>query len=72
MKSKYENKVIELKEKGMSIQNILACIHDVWQNYLIDEDEENYLYNIADPNEEYNDVHDYWYNMDFENPLLNV
>lgn len=70
--AKYRAKIEELKDNGMSIQNILACIHDVWQNNLIDEDEENFLYNLVDPDEEYNDVFDYWYNMDFENPLLNV
>ena len=70
--AKYQNKIKELKENGMSIPDILACVHDVWQNNLINEDEENFLYNLVDPDEQYNDVFDYWYNMDFDNPLLNI
>ena len=59
----------QLDKLEMDIPSKLACIYDLWQNYEIEEKEEEELYDYVDPNEEYNNVSEYWWNMDYENPL---
>lgn len=70
MFEQYKAKVENLMSSGMSIRPLLACVCDLYQDGLIDEDQEMELYNIIDPDEVYNDVESYWMNMDFDNPLL--
>ncbi len=60
------DKVKELL-KTKSIPWVLGWIHDQYQNYDIDEDEEDALYDLADPKGEFNSPAEYWYAMDFEN-----
>ena len=70
MFEQYKTKVENLLSSGMDIKHLLACVCDLYQDGLIDEDQEMTLYEIIDPNELYNDVETYWMNMDFDNPLL--
>lgn len=70
MFKQYKSKVKSLLSSGMDIKQLLACVCDLYQNGLIDEDQEMELYNIIDSYELYDDVEAYWMNMDFENPLL--
>ena len=53
----------------MNITDKLACIHDLYQNYEISEEEEEELYKYVDPYDDYNNVFEYWNDMDYENPL---
>ena len=69
MTSEYIVKLEGLK-KDYTIEQLLACVYDLFQNYQIDEDEENELYDFLDPKEEFNFVSDYWMKMDFPNPLM--
>ena len=68
--SKYAERVRKMLEDGYTIEQAVACIYDLFQNYLIDEPEEIRLYDIADPKEEHNRCFDYWQAMDYENPLI--
>ena len=70
MFEQYKTKVESLLSSGMDIKQLLACVCDLYQDGLIDEDQEMELYNIIDPDELYNDTEAYWMSMDFENPLL--
>lgn len=70
MFEQYKTKVESLLSSGMDIKQLLACVCDLYQDGLIDEDQEMELYNIIDPYELYNDTEAYWMSMDFENPLL--
>ena len=70
MFEQYKTKVESLLSSGMDIKQLLACVCDLYQDSLIDEDQEMELYNIIDPDELYNDTEAYWMSMDFENPLL--
>ena len=76
MKSKYEKKILELKEQGESIKNLCVWIYDLWQDCRIDEEEEEYLYSIADPNDEFNSPASAWFYDDNEvpypNPLMDI
>lgn len=70
MFKQYKSKVKSLLSSGMDIKQLLACVCDLYQDGLIDENQELELYEIIDPDELYNDVEAYWMSMDFENPLL--
>lgn len=70
MFEQYKTKVENLLSSGMGIKQLLACVCDLYQDGLIDEDQEIALYDTIDPYEMYNDVEAYWMSMDFENPLL--
>ena len=58
MKSKYEGKTRELL-KTWSIPWVVGWIHSLYQDYMIDENEETYLYMIADPEERFNSPAEY-------------
>ena len=71
-------KIARLKEELKSMMTMypveicLACIYDLFQNYDISEELEVELYGMADPEDEFNNVHDYWYDYDGVNPLAEV
>lgn len=55
-----------LMDAGLETWAIVGIIHGWYQEYEIDEDEESYLYTIADPDEQWNDCWDYWDMIDEE------
>lgn len=54
-------KVIECKEKGFGIKDMLAEIYNLFQEYMISPTQEEELYQIADPDDLYNSPSEYWY-----------
>jgi len=58
-----------MEQNGYTIPQMLACIYDLYQDYMIDEPDELDLYFYVDPDEEYNNVSEYWREMDYANPL---
>ena len=70
MVSKYQDKVAELRKNGEDVKKILACIFDLYEEHEIDEEEEAFLYMIADPDEEFNCPGEYWMDMTYDNMLL--
>lgn len=66
----YYEKLDQMERDGFTIPQQLACIYDLYQDYRIDEPEEIDLYFYVDPDEEFNNVSEYWHEMDFENPLI--
>lgn len=70
MISQYENRVKKLLATK-PIPYVVGCIYGLYMDYEIDEPEEEYLYKIADPNDYFNEPHDYWCDIDdTKNPLL--
>ena len=69
---KIRQAVLQMLSDGWDIRKCLACIHDLYQEYLISEEQEVSLYYVADPCDQYNNVHDYWNDMDYENPLIAI
>lgn len=70
---KYQLVVQRLREMiktGWSKPCMVACIYDLFQNYIIDEDQERDLYYMADPDDEYNNCSEYWHEMNYDNPLM--
>ena len=65
MKSQYENRVRELLQTK-SIPWVVGWIHDLYENYEVDEEEEEYLYAIADPEERFNSPCEYWWCIDWD------
>ena len=70
--SKYEGVKRKLSELDMDIPSKLACIYDLWQDYILSDEQEEHLYRLVDPEDKHNDVTEYWNNMDYDNPLLEV
>lgn len=64
---KEEIKHLKTKE---SVPTILAYIYDLYQNWLISEEIEVQLYGFIDPEDEYNDVSEYWWNTNTKNNPL--
>lgn len=63
-KAKYEAvkaKIRECRESGWSIKDMVAEVHNLWQEYLITDEQETELYAIANPFEEYNEPAEYWF-----------
>lgn len=67
-----KSKLIKMEKAGYLIQEKLACIHDLFHNYLIDEEQEEELYKFVDPDNDFNNVHSYWENYIGENPLMDL
>lgn len=57
-------------EKGTHPKFLIGCIYDLYQNYLISEEQEVELYYLVDPMQQYNNVSEYWEMVD-NNPLMN-
>lgn len=69
--SKYEDKAKELiNNQYYSVPQVIGFIHDLYQDGMIDEPEEEYLYDLVDPEEKYNDCYEYWCAWPYDNPLL--
>lgn len=49
-------------KNGWDIRDVLAEIYNIYQEYLISEEQESKLYELADPKELYNSPQEYWYN----------
>ena len=69
---KVREKCKDLLAEGWEISKLVACIYDIYQHYRCAEEQENELYNLVDPNEQFNEVGDYYMEMDYENPLLEI
>jgi len=62
-----------MKVDGWSIQRRLACIYDLFMDYMISIEQETELYTLVDPEEQYNDVSKYYYDDSFDrNPLKEI
>lgn len=57
---------------GWSKKDVLAEVYNLYQDYLISEEQERELYEFIDPEEEYNDVAQYWYEDHGCLPIWNV
>ena len=53
-----------LKSKKFHEKDMIAEIYNLYQDYLISEEQETELYKTIDPEEKYNDVSVYWYDED--------
>ena len=51
--------------KEYSVRDLVAEIHNLYQDYLINEKQEEELYNIADPKETENSPAELWYSGDY-------
>ena len=69
---KVREKCKDLLVKGWDVTLLIACIHDLWDEYLCSEEQEVELYNLVDPKELFNNVCDYYPDGDYENPLLEI
>lgn len=56
-----KRKVLELKCK-YSIKDLVAEVHNLFQDYLISEEQEAELYSIVDPEEKENSPAELWFN----------
>lgn len=62
-----------MEHDGWDITYRLACIYDLFMDYLISIKQEEELYNFVDPEEKYNDVSKYYYDDEFcRNPLKEI
>ena len=69
--SRYEDKAKDLIENQYySVPQVIGFIHDLYQEGMINDPEEEYLYNLVDPEEEYNECYEYWCAWPYDNPLL--
>ena len=48
-----------------SVKDLVAEIHNLYQDYLINEKQEEELYNIADPDEVENNPAELWYSDNY-------
>ena len=67
-----KKRITELQKEGWLTEDLLACVHELYQDYRIEECDEEMLYKVADPKDECNDVFQYYYNYRGENPLMEV
>lgn len=56
--------------EGRDIKELLAWIYDLYQEYVLSDEQEEKLYEFVDPNETFNDVVEYWRDYDGNNLLL--
>ena len=54
---------------NISIEEKVAIVYELWQNYRIDEDEEEELYRYVDPEEKVNNPGEVWYDWLWANNL---
>ena len=57
---------------GWTIEEMCACIYDLWSDYCISEEQEEELYFIADPTDELGDIAPAECRCERENPLNKV
>lgn len=64
-----KQKCKELMNAGTSPKYVIGCIYGLFEDYIISEKQESELYQLVDPQELYNDVSDYWQEIDGDNEL---
>ena len=57
--------LIMLCVKLYGTQNAVAEVHNLFQDYLISEEQEAELYNLADPNNEVDNPAELWYSGEY-------
>lgn len=65
------DKIKDMGNSEKDIKHLLACVYDLWQEYIITDDQEAELYALIDPNEKYNNVWDYWNDLE-TNELMDL
>ena len=63
-KSKFEDLIDYIKslvKEKHSIKNLIAEIYNLFQESMISEDEESYLYSLIDPDEKINNPAELWF-----------
>lgn len=55
-----KNKIKECIDGGWDVKDVLAEIYRIFQRYLLSEEQEEELYNIADPEELFNSPGEYY------------
>lgn len=60
----YEKAVQFMNDCGMDKKLLLGMVYGLYQDYLIDSDQLDYLYELVDPEEQYNDTSEYWWDLD--------
>ena len=66
---------VQLLLYKVDVPTIVAYIYDLYEEYLISDGQESILYELADPEEEFNTPSEYWNNLDIssgENPLYQI
>ena len=53
---------------NISIEEKVAIIYELWQNYRIDDDEEEELYRYVDPEDKVNNPGEVWYDYNLNIP----
>lgn len=53
------NNVYILKKYGTAVKQIIACIYELFQDSMISEAQEEELYKLADPEEQFNSPSEY-------------
>lgn len=53
---------------NVSIEEKVVIVHELWQNYRIDDDEETELYLYVDPEEKVNNPCELWYDYNLDIP----
>lgn len=64
-----KEKCKELMNRGVSPKYIIGCIYGLYEDYTISEEQESELYQLVDPQDEYNETSDYWQAIDEDNEL---
>lgn len=54
-------KIVELRQNQYNIVDLVAEVHNLYQEYLISEEQEEELYELADPTGRFNEPASYWY-----------
>ncbi len=67
---KFTKEWINNNKANYSEDELCIFVHDLWQCYLITDDEEDELYNHADPDNLCTEPCELWYDWEKENPLL--
>ena len=64
-----KKKCKELMNDGISPKYIIGCIYGLYEDYVISEEQELELYQLVDPQDEYNEPSEYWWVIDGDNEL---
>lgn len=57
---------------GYTIKECIACIYDLWQDFILSDEQEYALYKYIDPEDRYNDIEEYYYQFNRTNPLRKI
>lgn len=53
--------ILECKATGWFVKDILAEIYNLWQDYMLSDEQESELYKLVDPDDEYDSPGEYWW-----------